>query len=500
MSAPTARRPAGPRDPAPRPRRRLRPLVDALIAAGVAVAVYAAFDGHAFLNYDSSYALVWGADLASGRLPRYDVPVAPTPHPLATAAGVALAPLGPAAEGVFVALVLLGLGALAVGLFRLGEELYAWPVGLLAAALVVTRQPILNYGIRGYVDLPALALVVWAAVLEARRPRAGAPVLLLLALAGLLRPEAWLLAGAYWLWIAPPLSWAARARLGALALAGPVVWALGDLLVTGNPLWSLEGTSALAAELERPTGVLALPGVVPYRLGEILRLPELVAAVIGFAAALVWLRRRTVLPAALALLNGIAFAASAVAGLPLLGRYLFPAAAMLALFAAVAAFGFTALPGTTARPVRRAWTVGGIAVLAGLIAFLPPQLGRLDDLRADIAARDRVQDDLHSLVERPFVARTLARCRPLFMPNHRNVPTIALRTGLSTNEIVSAQLERPVPGGLFLAPASARVEELSILDPNDPRRLDAAPPRTYRPIAGNRSWLLFGSAACRTPG
>ncbi|MDQ4072635.1 MAG: hypothetical protein M3088_07165, partial [Actinomycetota bacterium] len=264
--------------------------------------------------------------------------------------------------------------------------------------------------------------------------------------------------------------------------------------------WSLEGTSALAAELERPTGMLALPGVVPYRLGEILRLPELVAAVIGFAAALVWLRRPTLLPAALALLNGIAFAAFAVAGLPLLGRYLFPAAAMLALFAAVAAFGFTAVPGSAARPVRRAWTVGGIAVLAGLLAFLPAQLGRLQALRADIAARDRVQDDLHELIGRPAVARTLARCRPLFVPNHRNVPSIALRTGLRPSEIVSAQLERPPPRGLFLAPATARVEELSILDPNDPRRLDAAPPPTYRPITGNRSWLLVGSAACRTPG
>ncbi len=471
-----------------------------LVAAALALAVHVAFGGHAFLNYDSAYALVWGADLADGSLPRYDVPVAPTPHPLAVAVGVALAPLGQAAESVFLALVLLGLGALAVGLFRLGQELYAWPVGLLAAVILLTRQPVLNYGIRGYVDLPALALVVWAAVLEARRRRAGAPVLLLLALAGLLRPEAWLYAGAYWLWIAPPLSWPARARLGALALAAPALWGLSDLLVTGNPLWSLEGTSALAAELERPTGLLALPGVVPYRLGEILRLPELVAAVLGFAAALVWLRRRTVLPAALALLNGVAFAAFAVAGLPLLGRYLFLAAAMLALFAAVSALGFTARSSTAARSGRRAWTAAGIVVLAGLLVFLPAQVGRLDDLRADIAARDRVQDDLHALVERPAVARVLARCRTLFVPNHRNVPSLALWTSLRPNEIVSAQLERPTPSGLFLAPASRRVEELSILDPNDPRRLDAAAPGAYRPVAGNRSWLLSGSKRCRAVG
>ena len=61
-------------------------------------------------------------------------------------------------------------------------------------------MPLLNFGIRGYVDLPTIALVVWAAVLEARSPRRGAPVMVLLVLAGLLRPEIWLFAAVYWLW------------------------------------------------------------------------------------------------------------------------------------------------------------------------------------------------------------------------------------------------------------------------------------------------------------
>ena len=43
-----------------------------------------------------------------------------------------------------------------------------------------------------------MALVVWAATLEATRPRRGVPVLVLLALAGMLRPEAWFLAAMYW--------------------------------------------------------------------------------------------------------------------------------------------------------------------------------------------------------------------------------------------------------------------------------------------------------------
>ncbi len=477
----------------------MAPLLDALAAALIALVVYLAFGGHAFLNYDSLYSLVWGADLASGRLPRYDVPVAPTPHPLAIALGVLLAPVGDAAEGVFLALVLLGLGALAVGLFRLGQELYAWPVGLLAAAILLTRQPILNFGIRGYLDLPTVALIVWAAVFEARRPRRGAPVLVLLGLAGLLRPEAWLFAAAYWLWIAPPRDWASRARLAALALAAPLLWALSDLLVTGNPLWSLQGTSELAAELQRPTGVLALPGVVPFRLGEILRLPELIAAVLGFVAGLVWFRRRTLLPAALALLNGIAFAALAIAGLPLLGRYLFLTAAMLALFAALAVFGWTALERERSLRARRAWAVAGLGVLAALVAFSPSQVDRLATLRADIIARDRVGDDLQALSRHPFVpgrSRELrfavARCEPVYLPNHRNVPNLRLWTGLRPDQVVSAQLKRPSRDGLFFAPATPRVATLSILDPNDPRRVEAAVPPSFRELDRNDSWVLYG--------
>src|SRR5215212_8608672 len=101
--------------------RARRGLADWL-AAGVIGALVFAWFGHAFLNYDSFYALVWGGDLAHGRQPDYEIPVAPTPHPLATLAGAVLSPLGDSAEDIFLALGLLALGMLAVGLFRLGQE------------------------------------------------------------------------------------------------------------------------------------------------------------------------------------------------------------------------------------------------------------------------------------------------------------------------------------------------------------------------------------------
>src|SRR5437868_6476050 len=80
-------------------------------------------------------------------------------------------------------------------------ELLAIAAGALAALLFVTRVPVLSYGVRAYVDIPYLLLILGALLVESRRPRAGAPVLALLALAGLLRPEAWLFSALYWLYL-----------------------------------------------------------------------------------------------------------------------------------------------------------------------------------------------------------------------------------------------------------------------------------------------------------
>src|SRR3954462_3481400 len=183
--------------------RRRRALADWL-AAGVIGALVFAWFGHAFLNYDTFYALVWGGDLAHGRTPQYSVPVAPTPHPLAELIGLILTPFGASAEDLMLAIGLVALGMLVVGVLRLGQELWGIWAGLLAAAIIVTRVPILNFGIRGYVDLPTAAFVVWATVLEVRKPRSGIPVFILLGLAGLLRPEAWLYAALYFAYLGFP--------------------------------------------------------------------------------------------------------------------------------------------------------------------------------------------------------------------------------------------------------------------------------------------------------
>ena len=150
-------------------------------------------------------------------------------------------------------------------------------------------------------------------------------MLVLLGLAGLLRPEAWLLGGAYWLYVAAGLPGRRAVGLAAVAAAPPLLWALSDLAVTGDPLHSLTFTRDTAETLGRPQGIENVPEIMPRRLGEILRWVPLVGGTAGFFLALRFARERALVPAALAVLGGLAFVAIGIAGLSLLGPLPVPA-------------------------------------------------------------------------------------------------------------------------------------------------------------------------------
>jgi hypothetical protein len=180
---------------------RLATRAAALPAVAVGALALWLICGVGFANYDTLYALAWGGQLARGETPAYEVAIAPTPHPLIEALGVVLSPLSPhAIEGVTVALAFAALAACGWVVYRLAALWFGRAAGVLAALVLLTRVPILSYGVRAYVDVPYLLLVLSAGLVEARRrteqrPPAGAPVLALLALAGRRRPEAWGLTG-----------------------------------------------------------------------------------------------------------------------------------------------------------------------------------------------------------------------------------------------------------------------------------------------------------------
>ena len=164
--------------------RRGTPL---LWIAGVAGALWLILP-FAYPHYDTLYAVVWGHELAHGIGPDYGALQPPTPHPLADLWGVIVAPFGAAGASTATTVVAyLALGAVAYLVYRLGALWFDRPIGAVAALIVLTRPPVLSNGLLSYVDLPYVALVLTALVIETRRRRAGWPVLALLAVAGLLR-------------------------------------------------------------------------------------------------------------------------------------------------------------------------------------------------------------------------------------------------------------------------------------------------------------------------
>ncbi|MGI8630956.1 MAG: hypothetical protein ACR2NA_00160 [Solirubrobacterales bacterium] len=512
--------------------RRLTDTHPALPAALVALIAAAAW-GVTYVNYDTFYALEWGREIAAGSQPVYDVTLAPTPHPLLTVAGLAVRPLGDAGPGAISVLVALSWVALIAATYVLGTRLFGPWGGAIAAVALATREPLVSWALRGFVDIPFLALVVSAAAIEAGRARAGRPVLALLVVAGLLRPEAWALAGLYALWSWPEIARRERIVVAGFVAAGPLLWALFDLLAAGDPLHSFTGTRDNVETLERPTGLDDVPfrfarllgfltqepGVVGaagllaglaltvrYRdkVGAVLAHPGLVRAAApagraGAAPRLGRLRplvlapavgttlRAAALPVAMIAAGLAVFAAYGLVGLPLISRYLTVPAAGLLVLCGATLVGWGRLPAGRA---REAWRLAAAAGGLLLLLTTPFQAQRLVDLHGRSVDRDKIQNDLVALAQQPGASRAIARCPRVYVPNHRPVPILAWALERSPREILSAAVEPPGDGA-FVAPRDERVKRLFTLDRRDPTPLDATPPEGYREVAGNRSWVLL---------
>jgi hypothetical protein len=475
-----------------------------------------------FPNYDTIYALVWGRELAHGISPDYGAALPPTPHPLADLLGLVTTPLGDGAITVTMIVAYASLGLIGYLVYRLGSLWFDRWIGAVAAAIVLTRAPYLSNGLRAYVDLPYIALCLGALTIEAKRPRAGWPVLALLAPAGLLRPEAWLFAGAYWLYLAfsiehrpqspavpsPHISaqrnsgavrwrgwelgWrgersgAELAWLAALALAGPVLWALFDAITTGSPTYSFTGTRETVETLERQTGPVDLVLYGPRRLGEVLQWPGMVGALGGVVLGLAFMRRRSALGVAAAVLALGAFAVLACGGLAILPRYTMLAAAVLAIFVAVGLLGWRLLePG---HPWRRRWQVFSGLILLMFVVWLPNQWDLDSRVDTDLTNQARIEGDLTDLVD---AGAFEPLCGPIAVPNHRAVPRLAFGLDVKPTQIVSASEEGIPHHGYFVAPASPFVIHNFILDPNDPTLFSFTVPRGFRPAAHNESWRVY---------
>ena len=455
-----------------------------------------------FPNYDTVYMLVWGDELAHGISPDTGASLPPTPHPLAELWGVLLTPFGAVtASDATTVLAYLALGAIAYLVYRLGELWFDRAIGVAAALIVLTRAPFLSNGLRAYVDLPYIALVLAALVVETKRPRCGWPVLALLSVAGLLRPEAWLFSAAYlaYLLLEPDpgggrlalrrradFEPARIAGLVVLAASAPLAWATFDWITAGDPAYSFTGTRDTVETLQRQTGPVDLILYGPRRLGEVMQLPGLIGAAAGMVLGYVFMRRRALPGIVAAVLAGLAFGILACAGLAIIPRYTMLASAVLAVFCALALLGWRLLP--PGHEWRRRWQAIAAVVLAAFLIQSVQQFDYLKTVHNDLDDQSAIESDLHKLADSGAFHQS---CVPISVPNHRAVPRLAAWLDLKPSEIVSSSEQRQPRRGYFLDPANEDVVHHFVLDPNDPRRLTTKVPAGFHRVARNQSWLLY---------
>src|SRR3954447_26093091 len=398
------------------------------VAAVVAFVVYPTFP-----NYDSYYSMLWAREALHLEPLSFDGYRTPTEHPLAILIAIPLVLVGEGGDRVLVFMSIASMVALAAGMYRLGRLSFGPLVGFVAAALVCTRFDFPFLAVRGYIDIPYLALVVWAAALELARPRRGLPVFLLLTAAALLRPEAWILIGLYWLWFAWTAPWRSRIGYAALAAVGPLAWALLDWRVTGDPLFSLHHTGDTAEELGRASGLSAVPQSTQDFLIRLDKLPVVLGGIAGAGLAFWFAPRRALMPAALFISGVATFVAVAVAGLSVIPRYLLIPSLMVMVFCGVALAGWTML--RSGSRLRLAWAIGAAALVVFGAAFT---LTRVNVARFDSELRFRgdAHRSLRTILHAPAVKAGL-RCGGVSVPTHKLIPDVRWVADLGAERVVA---------------------------------------------------------------
>jgi len=401
--------------PPPEPRRSRLPAAALALLALLALVAFVVYP--TFPNYDSYYSLLWGRELLDLEKPSFDAYRAPTQHPLAVFFGAGLSLFGDGADRLLVAATFVSFVVLAAGLYRLGRVAFTPAVGIVAAILLCTRFDFPFLAARGYVDVAYLAMVVWAAALEAERPRRGVPVFVLLMLAALMRPEAWLLSGAYFLWMLPGATWRGRGLHAVLTWAGPAIWAGLDLFATGDPMFSLTHTSGLSEELGRQRPVSEVPALAAEYLKELDKPPVFLLGLAGLAVALYAVPRRLAMPFALFAIGMGTFLLVGLAGLSVIDRYLLVPALMVMIFAGVALAGWSMLePGRA----RTGWIAVAALLVVGGVAFTATRVS-LHSFDTDLRYRGEAHASLERVLAAPAVQAGLA-CGPVSVPSHKLVP------------------------------------------------------------------------------
>ncbi len=473
------------------------PAVAVVVVAAVA-GLAAVLEPNTYPAYDYAFVLASAQDVLEGRATGYGVlAYTPVPHPLTLLAALAAVPFGEGALTIFTGLGLAALGLLCWALLRIGALLGSWPAGLLAGALVFTSPPIFELAARNPGDVGFAALVAVAVAAELARPRRGPVVLVLLALAGLLRPEAWLLAGLYWLYLLPGRTWPERLRLGALVAAAPLVWMTMDGLLTGDPLHSVEVTRVYTEKAAATTSL----DEVWKAIASVSGWPLVLGALAG--AALAWRdgRRAVVVPLVAGAVALVATVAPSLLGeSPVLRRYLVLPAAMIALLFAIAALGWTG-----ARNAKAAWSASGLAVAAVAILVLAGDRARVwDNHRRHQEERVALVDHLQAWASMPAQRTYLASpaCHPIRVPGYGYRPYLRYWLNVPARAVAFHFRDATPDGGTVLLPTPAddyQRRTLATVGRTSRSNVLAEPEfaERFRRVASSSRWELYAAPRCR---
>ncbi len=336
----------------------------------------------ATLGYDAWAWTVWGRQLAHLDLA---TTAGPSFKPLPVLALAPLSVLGAATPVAWMGLMRAAAALSLLLAYRLGARLAGPLAGAVAAVSLALSADLYRTALLGSAEPVLIALTLGAAErhLAGRRDWA----LVLVALAGLIRPEAWVLLGAYgvFVWVREP---GLRPLAAAAVVLPPALWLGLDWIGSGDPL---HASSTATSATEGSAANAKVPAVeVVRRAADAVIVPTLILAAVGVAFA-VRRRDRPVLSLAALALGWIAVVAvMAEAGFTGTRRYLAAPAAALCVVAGVGLVWL--LDAVHERRVRIA-----LGVAVALLALAPALLRAREDARMLSVARSQA-DQRHELV------------------------------------------------------------------------------------------------------
>jgi hypothetical protein len=341
----------------------------------------------ATLGYDAWAWTVWGRQFAHLDV---DTTAGPSFKPLPVLALAPLSIFGGATPAVWMALMRAAAVVSLLLAYRLGARLAGPLAGAVAALSLALSADLYRTALLGSAEPVLIALTLGAVErhLAGRRDWA----LVLIAVAGLIRPEAWVLLGLYglWLWVSEPRI---RPLVAAAVVLPPALWLGLDWIGSGDPL---HASATATSATEGSAANASVPAFeVVRRAADAVIVPTLVLAAVGIVFA-VRRRDRAVLSLATLALGWIAVVAvMAEVGFTGTRRYLAAPAAALCVVAGV---GLAWLLESVRERRARLALAGAIA----LLALVPALLRARENARMLSVASSQAdqRDELRAAVDR----------------------------------------------------------------------------------------------------